>query len=121
MYSSARAGLEQGKTNAENRTFVSANIRILPALSIAHFVYKRLNILFAGYAQRFSGSGKGGLRFADGHGGGVADNDLSILLLEKEYLIAGFQSKLPPDLYRHSNLTICGDFCQVHASHPFYS
>ena len=30
--------------------FVSTNIRILPSLSIARFVYKRLNILLAGYA-----------------------------------------------------------------------
>ena len=81
--------MERGKTNAENRMFVSTNIRILPSLSIARFVYKRLNILLAGYAQRISSPGKGGLCFADGRSGGVADNDFPILLLEKEDFIAG--------------------------------
>ena len=35
-----RAGLERGKTNAENRMFVSTNIRFLPSLFITRFVYK---------------------------------------------------------------------------------
>ena len=46
---------------AENRMFVSTNIRILSSLSITRFVYKRLNIILAGYAQCISGPGKGGL------------------------------------------------------------
>ena len=69
--------------------FVSTKIRILPALSITCFVYKRLNIILAGYAQCFSSSGKGGLCFSDSRSGGVADNDFPILLLEKEDFIAG--------------------------------
>ena len=73
--------MERGKTNAENRMSVSANIRILPSLSITHFVYKRLNIILAGYARCISSPGKGGLCFSDGRIGGVADNDLSILHL----------------------------------------
>ena len=76
-------GLERGKTNAENRMFVSANIRILLSLSIMRFVYKRLNIIFAGYAQRFSSSGKGLLRFTYGRSRGVTENDFPILLLDR--------------------------------------
>ena len=101
--------------------FVSTNIRMLLPLSVTRFVYKRLNIIFAGYPHRFGGSGKGCLRFSDGRSGGVADNDLSILLLEEQDFIAGFQPKLPPDFYRHSDLTVCRDFRQIHTSHPFYS
>src|SRR5699024_11437208 len=58
---------------AENRTFVSTNIRILPSLSVTHFLYKRLNILFTGYPHRLGRAGKRVLRFPDGRGGGVAD------------------------------------------------
>ena len=63
---------------------------MLPFLSVPHFIYKRLNIIFAGYPHRFSGSGKGCLRFSDGRSGGVADDDLSILILEEQDFIAGF-------------------------------
>lgn len=70
--------------------FVSTNIRILPALSITRFVYKRLNIILAGYAQCFSSSGKGGLCFSDSRSGSVADNDLPILILEEQDFISRF-------------------------------
>lgn len=70
--------------------FVSTSIRILPSLSVTHFIYKRLNIILAGYTHRFGGSGKGRLRFSDGRSGGVADNDLPILILEEQDFIAGF-------------------------------
>lgn len=56
--------------------FVSTNIRILPSLSITRFIYKRLNIIFAGYAHCFSSPDKGSLRFSDGRSGGVTDNNL---------------------------------------------
>ena len=92
-----------GKDQCENRMFVSTNIRILPYLSIACFVYKSLNIIFVGYVQCFSSSGKSDLRFSDCRSRGVADNDLSILLLQEQDFIAGFQSKLSPDFYRHSD------------------
>ncbi len=57
-YSSDRAGLEWGKINAENRIFVSTNILILLFLSVAYFVHKCLNIVFAGYAHCFCSSGQ---------------------------------------------------------------
>mgnify|MGYP007060496295 CR=1 FL=1 len=62
----------------------------LTSLSVTRFVYKRLNIIFAGYAQCFSSPGKGGLRFSDSCSGGVADNNLSILLLEEQDLSPDF-------------------------------
>ena len=86
--------------------FVSIRIRILPFLSIAHFVYKRLNVIFAGNSHCFSGAGKSCLCFLDGRSGGIADNDLPVLLLEEQDFIAGFQTELPSDLYGHSDLTI---------------
>ena len=98
--------------------FVSTNIRILPSLSITSFTYKRLKIILAGYAQCLSSPGKGGLHFSDGYSGDIADNDLAILLLKKQDFIARFQSKLSPDFYRHSDLTVCRDFRQIHTSHP---
>ena len=57
---------------------------ISPFLSITHFLYKSLNIIFAGYVHRFGGSYKGRLCFSDGRSGGVADNDLPILILEEQ-------------------------------------
>ena len=61
---------------------------MLPFLSVPHFIYKRLNIILAGYLHRFGGSDKGRLRFSDGRSGGVADNDLPILILEEQNFIA---------------------------------
>ena len=52
------------------------------------FIYKRLNIILAGYAQCFRGPGKGGLRFSAGCSGSVADNNFSILLLKEQDFIA---------------------------------
>ena len=43
------------------------------------------------------------------------------LKVEEQDFIAGFQTKLPPDFYRHSDLTVCRDFRQIHTSRPFYS
>ena len=42
-----------GKNNTENRIFVSTNIRISSSLSIAHFIHKRLYILFTGNPHSF--------------------------------------------------------------------
>lgn len=72
----------------ENNIHIRHNIRILPSLSMTHFIYKRLNIILAGSPHRFGGPGKGRLRFSDGRSGGVADNDLPILILEEQDFIA---------------------------------
>ena len=50
---------------------------------MTHFVYECLNIIFTGYAHCFGGSGKSRLRFSDGRSGGIADNDLPILILDE--------------------------------------
>ena len=50
----ACARLERGKANAEKRIIVSFNIHILSFLSVAHFVYKCLNIFLIGDSHGFS-------------------------------------------------------------------
>ena len=76
--------------SSEDNIHIRHNIRILPSLSITHFVYKCLNIVLAGHTQFFGCSGKSGLCFSDSRSRSVADNNLPILLLENRILSPDF-------------------------------
>ena len=80
----------RSRRGPKNRMFVSTNTRDLPSLPVTNFIYKCLNIILAGNPHLFGGSGKSCLRFSDGRSGGVADNNLTILILEEQDFITGF-------------------------------
>lgn len=76
-------------TEKAQRSFLHA-FAILPSFSVTHFIYKRLNVIFTGYPHRIGGSSKGRLGFLDGCSGGIADNNLPILILDEQDFIARF-------------------------------